>query len=715
MAFRIGPRRQSAGLTAGTLFGRYRIVRALGQGGMGAVYLAHDTLLDRSVALKIPYLPPGSGPQVPERFYREARLAAALDHPNLCPVYDVGERQGVPYLTMAYIEGRPLSEFIGREQALPQRQVAAVTRKLALALQEAHDHGVIHRDLKPANVLVSPKRDLVIVDFGLAWRHEQGDARLTSSGVILGTPAYMSPEHVAGETGTTGVASDIYSLGVILYEMLTGRVPFEGSAALVLGKIMVEQPEPLSGLRPDIDPQLEAICLKAMARKPDDRYATMGDFAAALSEYLRGSQEPPELSLPEAPAILPSSADATDARPAAGAESLVAQFVGRFRSQPTAEWPPAEPVSAAKPGAIVELRRRRVLRRLAVAAAGAAASLCLFAAIIYLATDRGTVKIERSHQSTKAVVKVDGMPSSIAPSNRPTATRYPDLVATKAGEIRLKLIPSGQFEMGSLAGKGNENEHPQHEVRINAFYLGATEVTRGQFRHYVDATGYRTDAEKSGVGGEGWNAEIGKFEHHPRYTWRNTGFEQTDDHPVVNVSWNDAMAFCEWLSRVEDKTYRLPTEAEWEYACRAGTTTDYWTGDDPEALASVANVADATAKSRYPNWRTIRARDGYVYTAPVGEFQPNSFGLFDMHGNVWEWCQDPYDAQFYSRSPMVNPRGPAEGTLRVLRGGSWIEWRPVFRHDPRSAARNGEPPDYRGMNVGFRLAGDVPDWLSVPK
>ncbi len=209
---------------------------------------------------------------------------------------------------------------------------------------------------------------------------------------------------------------------------------------------------------------------------------------------------------------------------------------------------------------------------------------------------------------------------------------------TITNSLGMKFAPikAGEFLMGSPDTDRDafDDEKPQHRVRITRpFYLGVYEVTRGQFRRFVDDSGYQTEAEKDGKGGWGWNEDAKKFEQNPRYTWREAGFEQTDLHPVVNVSWNDAVAFAEWLSRKEGKTYRLPTEAEWEYACRAGTTTRYFCGDDAEALAEVGNVADATAREKYPDWKsTIAVRDGFVYTAPVGRYRPNAWGLHDMHG-----------------------------------------------------------------------------------
>jgi serine/threonine protein kinase len=272
--------------------GRYRIIKKLGQGGMGAVYLAHDTQLDRAVALKVPHFGPDAGPQMLERFYREARAAATIHHPNLCPVYDVGESQGIHYLTMAYIEGKPLSDYIQTGRMLPQRQVAAVVRRVALALHEAHSRGIIHRDLKPANIMINQRHEPIIMDFGLARRSNKDDVRLTRSGALVGTPAYMAPEQMSGETEALGPSCDIYSLGVILYEMLTGQLPFHGNAALIVAQVLTQEPPPASTRRPDLDRQLEAICLKAMARHVAERYPSMEALATALSSYLRSTGQP---------------------------------------------------------------------------------------------------------------------------------------------------------------------------------------------------------------------------------------------------------------------------------------------------------------------------------------------------------------------------------------------------------------------------------------
>jgi formylglycine-generating enzyme required for sulfatase activity len=293
---------------------------------------------------------------------------------------------------------------------------------------------------------------------------------------------------------------------------------------------------------------------------------------------------------------------------------------------------------------------------------------------------------------------------------------HPRTITNSIG-MTLTLIPPGEFMMGSDATDTDAQDDEfldkasgkkeKHRVRITRpFHLGVTEVTRGQFRRFVDDAGYRTEAEKDGKGGYGWNEEKKEFEQNPRYNWQNAGFEQTDDHPVVNVSWNDAQAFIAWLSRKEGQTYRLPTEAEWEYACRAGTTTRFACGDDPEGLAAVGNVADGTAKEKYPDWKgTIAARDGFVYTAPAGRYRSNAFGLFDMHGNVWEWCSDGYAAGYYEQSPADDPTGSVGSQSRAIRGGGWYTDPRNCRSAFRFRYAQGDRYDYLGFRVALAQTG----------
>jgi predicted Ser/Thr protein kinase len=264
---------------------RYRLLKELGRGATGTVYLAWDNALVRQVAIKIPHFQPGAGPKQRERFLREVQAAVKFDHPNICPVYEVGEENGRPYMTMAYIDGQSLAKVLDACKPMPQRRAVDIVAKLARAAEFVHEHGVVHRHLTPSNIMINRLGEPVIIDFGLALRLDR-DIRLTHQGSILGTPAYMSPEQVNGDIQAIGPASDQYSLGVILYELLTGQLPFQGSLGRVLAKILTEAPRPPSWLQPDLDPALEEICLRAMAKRIPDRFPSADAFAAALARWL---------------------------------------------------------------------------------------------------------------------------------------------------------------------------------------------------------------------------------------------------------------------------------------------------------------------------------------------------------------------------------------------------------------------------------------------
>jgi formylglycine-generating enzyme required for sulfatase activity len=275
----------------------------------------------------------------------------------------------------------------------------------------------------------------------------------------------------------------------------------------------------------------------------------------------------------------------------------------------------------------------------------------------------------------------------------------------KNGSLGPKMvwIPAGSFRMGDIQGGGDDDEKPVHRVSINRFAMSRTEVTVGEFRRFVNATGYKTEAEKGDgcyVYKSGWFVVDG-WGYVKDANWRNPYFSQGYNHPVVCVSWNDATAYVEWLSRQTGKQYRLPTEAEWEYAARAGTETARYWGNNPDEACRYANVHDRTSKKENDFWWTHHnCTDGYAKTAPVGRFKPNNFGLYDMLGNVWEWTCSLYENKYSGKEQLCLRKSPSESSHFVLRGGSWGSG----AGRTRSAFRFRWQPSERDRFDGFRLA-----------
>ncbi len=700
----------------GTLFGRYRVERELGAGGMGVVYLAEDLRLGRRVALKIPKFDADEKLHLSDRFRREARTMASVLHRNLCPIFDVDEQDGTHYLTMAFIEGETLSQIIKRTDgdasrqsressrqvltsptALPftSRQIAELIRKLALALDEAHRAGIIHRDLKPANVMFDRSGEPILMDFGLAWMVHEADSRMTQSGAIVGTPAYMAPEQAAGETDKVGAASDIYSLGAILYELLTGRPIYSGGVTRVLFKLMHETPTRPSQVRDDIDPKLEEICWKAIARRPEDRFTTAADFAEALARYLdlRSTSTSDLLSVtkkldPRSDRVVVS--DQTEVIPSDSGAETIAYLK-----------PTVSPIN--KPRIVLaSLLLIGILGAVWMIVAGREKVLDGVVVNITPQTTLVDGKNPPKPGGTPGVLELAPEPvPAIAPFETAQAKQHQAVWARHLGKkveivnragSRLILIPPGAFMMGSTdeqvaeASKVAEEtnaeavtkdrikkvERPQHRVVITKpFFMGATEVSVGQFKKFAAMTGYRTEAEKLAKGATS-------------ETYLAPGYPVTDDSPAAVITWNDAIAYCRWLSELEQATYRLPTEAEWEYACRAGTTTQYSFGDDHQELVKYG-------------WFNQNS-EGRAQA--VGIQLPNPFGLHDMHGNLWEWCQDYYDENWYEKSETNDPTGPAVGSQHVIRGGYW----PSSASNCRCAHRGRTIPSNRSNHFGFRVA-----------
>ncbi|MGB7343595.1 MAG: protein kinase [Pirellulaceae bacterium] len=269
-------------------FGPYELIDELARGGMGVVFRARQTKLNRLVALKMILSGELAGEEQVRRFYAEAESAAALDHPGIVPVFEVGEHDGQHFFSMGLVDGDSLAATI-REQTLTPRQCVGLLQQVTDAVAYAHDQGVIHRDLKPANVLIDSSGQPRVTDFGLAKR-VSGDSGMTATGQIMGTPSYMPPEQAAGRIDEIGVTADVYSLGAILYEMLAGRPPFRGASPIeTVRQVLENDPVEPSRLNPGVDRDLETICLKCLAKEPHRRYPTAADLSAEMQRYLDGS------------------------------------------------------------------------------------------------------------------------------------------------------------------------------------------------------------------------------------------------------------------------------------------------------------------------------------------------------------------------------------------------------------------------------------------
>jgi serine/threonine-protein kinase len=262
-----------------TLVDRYELMDRVATGGMGTVYRATDTRLHREVAVKVLKPELAGDPRFVERFRREARAAAALSHPSVAGVFDYGEDEGRNFIVMELVRGRDLARVLREDGPLSNARAAAIGAQIADALAHAHEAGLIHRDIKPANVIVGDADRIKVTDFGIA--RAQADSSLTATGSLLGTAQYISPEQASGEQ--VGPASDLYSAGIVLYEMLTGTVPFTGDSTLAVAMRHMREDVPApSALNPDVSPELDAIVARATAKRPKDRYLRANDLAAAL-------------------------------------------------------------------------------------------------------------------------------------------------------------------------------------------------------------------------------------------------------------------------------------------------------------------------------------------------------------------------------------------------------------------------------------------------
>jgi formylglycine-generating enzyme required for sulfatase activity len=631
----------------GKTVSHYRILARVGGGGMGVVYEAEDTRLERRVALKFLSQDLVQDSSALERFRREARIVAGLNHPNICTIHDIGEHENMPFIVMELMKGEALQARFRRGPFTPQEIVELATQ-LAGALEAAHAQSILHRDIKPANIFLTERGQAKILDFGLAklvpgknagaanqWNSQMPTAaieHLTQTGAMMGTIAYMSPEQARGEELDT--RSDLFALGVVLYEMTTGRNAFGGdTAAVIFDGILNRDPIPPGEVNPEAPTKLDEIILKLMEKDRALRYQSAAELEVDLKRLRRDSQ--------------------------AGRSAVRATAASRIVPEPIASPAPAPtppPPFAPPPKKGLALKIALPVVAITVTAI----------AVLAMRAFRETPapRVEPAVAPTPAAAVVPPPTTAALPTSEPvrresqtkredtpvvappSKAKSPAAPVTTSNGIEFVRILPGEFLMGST--NGADREKPVHLVKItHGFEMGKYEVTQAQ-----------------------WDAVFGSDKSH----FKGASL------PVENVSWDDVQAFILALNTRKDGfLYRLPTEAEWEYACRAGTTQDY-----------AGNLDDLA-------W--YEANSG-AQSHPVGMKQPNAWGLYDMHGNVWEWVQDWYGEDYYQQSPAADPPGPSTGSERVERGGPWRA--PAW--NARSANRNNLKPTIRGDAIGFRLA-----------
>jgi formylglycine-generating enzyme required for sulfatase activity len=605
--------------------GPYRIQSKIGQGGMGTVYKAVHETLERPAAIKMLPRELSADPEYVSRFLREARVIATLRHEHVVQVYDAGAVGDRYYIAMEFVEGASLGAFLEEKHLLPESEGLALMQQAAKGLAAAHAMGLVHRDIKPDNLLLSKDRKTLRIVDFGLVRESASETRLTVTGAQMGTPQFMSPEQSDGEQADA--RADLYSLGATFFKVFTGRVPFEATSVLnQLFKHKFEAPPDPCSLNPELSRNVRNLLLTLLAKRREDRPRS-AEAVVDLIEDIKAGKE-----IPEPPAFKsPIPTEAQTFTDGDHSPNVLAASSGTAKSEAGD--------GESGPRAVRKGPKWAVL-------AGGLAGLGLLVFVVSLLFRGG---------------------NGAAPEVRRNAVGLPgpqqktlSLDLGSGVRMELVLIPAGSFRMGSPASElERDGGEVQHLVRISRpFYMGTFEVMQAQYEAVMGVEQNRSE-------------------------WRGAG------NPVENVNWHDAMEFCRLLSEKTKRIARLPYEAEWEYACRAGTETPFYFGD--VITSARANFDGETRYGKSP------ASEDRGRTVPVGQFPSNNWGLYDMHGNVWEWCLDWSGP--YPEGEATDPKGPRTGERRVQRGGSFSSsaWH------CRAAYRDLDKPGDRESKYGFRI------------
>ena len=588
--------------------GRYRIDSLIGAGGMGTVYRATRVLIGDEVAIKILHQD-HTDANSSERFRREAQAAARLKHPNAVSIYDFGiSTDGLQYLVMEVVEGESLREKLSHGP-LNFATAVEVTSQVCAALDEAHRRHIIHRDIKPDNILLDSNAGglrVKVLDFGIARLRDDTAGHLTQTGSVMGTPHYMSPEQCLGEN--LDPRADIYSVGIVLYEMLCGRVPFNSPVSTAVVVQHVSQPPPsLHSINPAIPEAVEEVVLHAIQKNRGDRPATAGALAQELIVALGGRQTvAPDYALLSPGGSSEINEETVERRPASSGQSDLPKTV--YLASPALGVPVGRRTNGEHAALTANVKRAMPAKYIGAAAIGVFSIVLL---IFFVMWQRGG-EATKTGDLTIAVAGTEEAKSSATLLNAPAT---PDRPATPAGMVP---IIGKQFLMGS--NEGDSDAKPAHAVNIKSFYLDIYEVTCEDYKRFLDKAGRPAPN-----------------------TWTNGTYPPgAAKHPVTGITWDDAEAYAKSVGK------RLPSEAEWEFAARGPSGLLYpWGNTWRAGCANAGNEAKGLVN--------------------VGSYDCDSpFGAHDLIGNAWEWTAS--DWQPYPGGTLATP---ASGGEKVIRGGSW--------------------------------------------
>ncbi len=656
----------------GQTIGNYRIVSEIGRGGMATVYKAHQTSLNRYVAIKV--LPPyfQHTKEFLARFKQEALSAAKLQHPNIVQIYETGEWNGYHFIVMEYVDGESLQSLMQRRGGpLDLPTALNLLAQIGSALDYAHSQGVVHRDVKPSNILIDRQGRALLTDFGIAKAAES--TRLTQTGASIGTPEYMAPEQAEGEP--VDARSDLYSLGVILFQMLTGYVPFTGATptAIMFGHVHKAPPSPRS-INVALTPAIESVVLKGLAKRKEDRFQSASELVNALRAAQQGKATVFAPTVPAYPIQMPSPVNGRRGMPnwiapvAAGTIIGLALICGLIGL------------------ALVVRSGSPTPTTIAVNPAGARSPLVLGSAATPTLLPPTVTLVPLSPTATSTQVPTAAPPTN-APTIQPSSTPQPTDTAvpptpTPSGPPGMVFVPAGVFWMGASEtdSQAAADEKPGHFVDASAFYIDRFEVTNAQWKQCVDAG---RCPKPNGV----------YSQQSPHMAYGNPTY---DNFPVVFISQGVASDYCVWRGEQRGEKWRLPYEYEWEKAARGTDKRIYPWGDTWDGYR--ANAAQGKPGPL--------AADTYSNPADAKTYGCSPFGVCNMVGNVREWVADFYGSHWYFDSMRD---GPASGILQdpinwstppkfVIRGGSFKSSAFDARVSKRDARNGADTID----DVGFR-------------